>query len=179
MAGAAVGACLALAAGALVPLAAHASRPFCRVRCSSLRIQWRPARTLGVHGYRNKEHTRLRSHALVLGHLMHQGPLTKFQHCRIRIRAPLLAGITQTYTCVQALVMGLVAASAACAVFASQREAYSPLFPKRVFLQHRHEVGRDGRIQVSMRPRDIATALKSKDTPQNRNDLVPNSPLTL
>ena len=61
----------------------------------------------------------------------------------------MLVDIIQIYTCVQALVLGLLAASAACAVFASQREAYSPLFPKRVFLQHRHELGRDGRIQVS------------------------------
>ena len=68
-AGAVVGACLTLAAGTLVPLAAHAARP------------------------------RLRT-----------------------------------------LVLVLAAASALCAAAASRRHAYSPAFPKRVFLQHRHEV---------------------------------------
>lgn len=68
-AGAVVGACLTLAAGTLVPLAAHAARP------------------------------RLRT-----------------------------------------LVLALVATSAVCAAAASWRHAYSPAFPKRVFLQHRHEV---------------------------------------
>ncbi|KAK9839614.1 hypothetical protein WJX81_000975 [Elliptochloris bilobata] len=77
-AGAAVGACLTLAAGTLVPLAAHAARPRGR-----------------------------------------------------------------------ALVLGLLAASAACAALASQRHAYSPAFPKRVFLQHRNEVGPDGRVSDS------------------------------
>ena len=74
-AGAAVGACLTLAAGTLVPLAAHAARP--------------------------------------------------------RLRA---------------LVLALAAASAVCAVAASRRHAYSPAFPKRVFLQHRHEA----RAELSM-----------------------------
>jgi len=46
-------------------------------------------------------------------------------------------------------VLGLLAASAAAAAATSRRDAYSPLHPKRVFLQHRHEIGPDGAVQVS------------------------------
>jgi len=46
-------------------------------------------------------------------------------------------------------VLALLAASAAAAMLASRRDAYSPLHPKRVFLQHRHEIGPDGAVQVS------------------------------
>lgn len=54
---------------------------------------------------------------------------------------------------VQRVILALLLVSAAAAAYASMAEhPYSDHFPKRIFLQHLHLLGPDGKVQVAPVP---------------------------